>query len=106
MIDDVRELLGLKNGEQNEILTTIIKVTEDRLKSLIGTETVPGKLSYIVTEVSVARFNRIGSEGLTSHSVEGESMSWSTDDFEPFRRDIEDFLKNKDKSTQGKVRFI
>ena len=32
-------------------------------------------------DVSVIRFNKIGSEGLSSHTVEGESLSFAEDDF-------------------------
>ena len=47
------------------------------------------ELSYIITEIAVVRYNRIGSEGLSSHSVEGESQSWSDTDFAPYQEEID-----------------
>jgi len=108
MLEDIKRLLGI-NGTtaQDEMLNGIISLTEFRLKNLLGgAETVPETLRYIVTEVSIARFNRIGSEGLASHSVEGESMSWSDDDFKSYSSDIEAYQSSKENAKKGVVRFI
>lgn len=105
-LDSIKALLGPLGYKHEEIISRIAYMTEQRLKVLISSDEVPQELSYIVIEVSVARFNRIGSEGLTSHNVEGEQMTWSNDDFKPYEKDIALYLKNKDKSTQGRVRFI
>lgn len=105
-LDSIKALLGLVGDRHESILSQIVYLTENRLKFMLSSDEVPHELSYIVIEVSVARFNRIGSEGLTSHNVEGEQMTWSNDDFKPYEKDIALYLKNKDKSTQGRVRFI
>ncbi|MBF1147510.1 MAG: phage head-tail connector protein [[Eubacterium] sulci] len=105
-LDSIKALLGPLGYKHEELIHRIAYMTEQRLKVLISSEEVPYELSYIVVEVSVARFNRIGSEGLSSHNVEGEQMTWSNDDFKPYTKDIETYLKNKSNSTQGRVRFI
>lgn len=114
MLETIKQLLGL-NGltdstEVDKTLNTIISLTTDRLKNLLGTtKAVPSRLDYIVTEVSIVRYNRIGSEGLSSHNIEGESMSWSDNDFKPFMDDIEAYLSNQrddESNKRGKVRFI
>ena len=105
-LDSIKVLLGPLGYKHEELINRIAYMTEQRLKVLISSEEVPYELSYIVVEVSVARFNRIGSEGLSSHNVEGEQMTWSNDDFKSYTKDIETYLKNKSNSTQGRVRFI
>lgn len=57
-------------------------------------------------EVSVIRFNRIGSEGLSSHTVEGESMAFTEDDFSGFKDEIQAFLDAQEDSTRGRLRFL
>lgn len=37
------------------------------------------------------RFNRIGSEGTASHSVEGESLTFSDSDFDAYMAEIQNF---------------
>ncbi|MFR2405562.1 MAG: phage head-tail connector protein [Eubacterium callanderi] len=52
------------------------------------------------------RFNRIGSEGLSSHSVEGESLSFSDNDFSGYQEDIQVFLNAQKNARRGRVRFL
>jgi len=73
----------------------IIEETESQLcVKLGGLPAVPDTLSYIVVAVSVKRYNRIGSEGTSSHSVEGETMSWNDDPFAEFTEDISAWKAN------------
>lgn len=109
MMEDLLKLLNLENADDELLarLQTIVDITSDRLKNRLGTEEVPSGLSYIVTEVSIIRFNRIGSEGLSSHTVEGESMGWTEDDFSAYEADIQAWIdENKDASRRGRIRFI
>lgn len=108
-MEDLLELLNMQDAgdEQRKKLQTIMDITSDRLKVKLGTDEVPSQLSYIVTEVSIIRFNRIGSEGLSSHTVEGESQSFSGDDFSPYESDIQAWIdENKSTSRRGRIRFI
>lgn len=105
VIDDVKALLGNIEGK-DDLLNVIIKLTENRLKTLLEAQDVPVELEYIVTEVSLSRFNRIGSEGLSSHSVEGESLNFTDNDFNPFKDDIQVWRGTNKKQSIGKVRFL
>lgn len=108
MLEDVKELLGIAEDDKtmDTRLNIIIAATTKRLKVLLGGLDVPDDLKYIVTDVSIMRFNRIGSEGLSSHSVEGESLSFSNNDFEPYMDDIQSYLNAQKEATKGKVRFL
>ena len=91
-LDEVRMLLGLTDTLQDEALESIVTITTQRLLNrLYGAPTeVPAELSYIVTEVSIARFNRLGSEHLKSDSDEGHTLTWYDNDdmFLPFHAEI------------------
>lgn len=103
-IDNIKTMIGITADEP---VTTIVSLTEARLRNLLGgAETLPNSLEYIVTEVSIARYNRIGSEGLSGHSVEGESLSWSDDDFAPYSGDIAAYQAAQDEPVKGRVRFL
>lgn len=79
MLEDLKLLLGLEDTDKKteQQLQLILNATKQRLKFLLGGLEPPEEMEYIILDVSVIRFNRIGSEGLSSHSVEGESLSWS-----------------------------
>ena len=107
MLEQIKSLLGLADdSSRDDLLNTIINLTTARLSLLLGGIEPPDTLDHIVIEVSVARFNRIGSEGLSSHSVEGESLSFTENDFAPFMDEIQAFLDTQKENTRGKVRFI
>lgn len=108
MLEDIKELLGISESDitMDTRLEIILNATKSRLKVLLGGIDVPDDLNYIVTDVSIMRFNRIGSEGLSSHSVEGESQSFANNDFEPYMDDIRSYLNAQQEATKGKVRFL
>ena len=105
ILENVKELLGNPKNIDDK-LNVIIELTQKRLGNLLSVKEVPEELVYIVVEVSVIRFNRIGSEGVSSHSVEGESMSFNDDDFDSYDKDIRSWLNNQSDLKKGRVRFL
>lgn len=106
MLENLKLMLGIEGSDMDAKLRLILSNTTARLKLLLGGIDPPDEMEHIILEVSVIRFNRIGSEGTTSHSVEGESLSFSADDFAGFSDEIQAFLDNRKDNTRGKVRFI
>lgn len=105
IIEQIKQLLGDIEGK-DALLETIVTLTENRLKLLLGVDEVPFELEYIVVNIVVSRFNRIGSEGVSSHSVGGESMSFNENDFSEFENDISAWKEAHTESTIGKVKFL
>lgn len=108
MLEKIKTLLGfsLSDTDIDEKLKLIISLATARLKNLLGNIDPPEELDYILIDVVTARFNRIGSEGLTSHSVEGESLSFTDNDFDGFADDIQSFLDRQKEASKGKVCFL
>ena len=104
----VARMLGLAGTTDNAVIDVIndcVDVATSRLLVRIGAEAVPEQLGYIVREVAVRRYNRIGSEGVASHTVEGESMSWNEDDFAAFEADINAYLTSIHNG-KAKIKFL
>lgn len=110
MLEDLKILLGFASADVSPALEAklklIISLTTKRLQVLLGGIEPPEEMEYIILEVAVIRFNRIGSEGMSSHSVEGESNTFSDNDFNAFSDEIQAFLDSQKDSTRGKLRFI
>ena len=108
MLDDIKTLVGidLADTTQDAKINLIMNGVKARLKVLLGGIEPPETLNYIVVDVSIIRFNRIGSEGMASHTVEGESQSFIDSDFNGFADDIQEFLATQTESATGKVRFL
>ena len=63
MIEDLKLLLGLEDTDKKteQQLQLILNATKQRLKFLLGGLEPPEEMEYIILDVSVIRFNRIGS---------------------------------------------
>lgn len=99
--------------EKDALLTDLIGDTMDHFRliaeSLSGTYpgAIPIKFEFIIKEVAEKRFNRIGSEGMTSESIDGHSVSYEEqkNDFNPYLSAMErtyDVTKSRD----GRMYFI
>ena len=107
MLNDLKLLLDITDDTQDDRLTWLVNSASQRLCLLLGgADEVPEQLEYIVVEVAAIRFNRIGSEGLTSHSVDGESMSFTDDEFAGYNDEIQAYISTQGENKTGKVRFI
>lgn len=106
MLDNLKIMLGIDEEDQDAKLNLILSNTKSRLKLLLGGTEPPEEMNHIVLDVAIMRFNRIGSEGLASHSVEGESLTFSDHDFDGFANEIQAWLDSQKESTRGKVRFL
>lgn len=108
MLKDLKLLLGFSEDEtdMDELLLKIISMATARLKLLLGGIEPPEDMDHIILDVSVIRFNRIGSEGMTAHSVEGESHQFVDDDFAQYKDEIQDWLSRQEESAKGKLRFL
>lgn len=105
-LENVKMLLSIDDDKQDELLKIIISNTEKRLISLLPLETeeIPERLEYIVEEVSVKRFNRVGAEGMTQESVDGRSNTFQSNDFDEYM-DVIDALFPKETSKRGRGVF-
>lgn len=106
-LQDVKLLLGLQdNSEKDDQLTLIISMVERQLASRFGDAGIPDGLDYVVTEVAITRFNRLGSEGMTQESVEGHSVTYGTNDFAPYESVIQAHLNKETGPVKGRFRFV
>ena len=108
MLENLKLMLGISadDTDLDDKLRLIVTHTTARLKLLLGGIDPPEEMDHIIFDVSLMRYNRIGSEGLSSHSVEGESLTFSDSDFDGFAAEIQAWIDSQKESTRGKVRFI
>ena len=85
-------LLGI--SENDELVHEIIELTKDKILNYINKTELPYELEFVLVELAIQRYNRIGSEGITSESVDGKSVSYD-DDFEAYKPHLNFYmLKN------------
>ena len=82
----------LLNSEGNEnLIYEIVNITESKILNYINATEMPKELEFVLIELSVQRFNRIGSEGIASESIDGKSVSYD-DDFTGYKHYLDDYI--------------
>lgn len=108
-LSDLKTMLQITDDKRDDILELIKKNTEQALRFKLGlkaTDNLPAELGYIVLEVAVKRYNRIANEGMSSYSQEGESITFSTNDFDEFASDIADWKNDNGLVDDKAGRFL
>lgn len=108
MLNELKLLLGIAQEDttEDDKLRLLIATATARLKLLLGGIEPPEEMEHIIREVAIIRYNRIGSEGMASHTVEGESQSYADGDFSAYADEIQAFLDAQKESARGKLRFL
>ncbi|WP_082234974.1 phage head-tail connector protein [Halobacillus massiliensis] len=106
--ENVKTLVGVEDDLQDKVIDLIIKNIESRLRIWLKQHAelneIPDELTFIIEELAIHRFNRLGSEGMTSESVEGHSVSFSENDLAPYLSILETYIPKSE--TSGKVMFF
>lgn len=107
MLEKIKTLLGIGDSLQDAVLNIIIGNVSAHLQALLGKK-IPTELNFIVEEISIRRFNRIGTEGMKSESVEGHNITFYDlkDEFVPYESIIAAHKDSPEKPGRGRVMFI
>ena len=81
--------------DQEALLVEILTLSSQKLLAYIGETSLPPQFEWIVIELAVQRFNRIGSEGMSSESVDGGSSTYIEDDLSPYYTYLNDYISTQ-----------
>ena len=102
-------MLQIKDNKRDDILNLIIKNTTQALSFKLGLKagvSIPDDLDYIALEVSVKRYNRLANEGMSSYTQEGQSITFSANDFDEFANDIDAWKDENGVKDNNSGRFL
>lgn len=108
-LNKIKLLLAISDTKQDDLINLLIDDNQARLLSYINQDgnantTFPNDLSWLLREVTVRRFNRIGDEGKKSSSESDVSATWSDDDVQDFAQYLNKYRHKK--GGRGIARFI
>ena len=89
LLDRIKTLLNVEGNE--ELITEIVNITESKILNYINATEMPYELEFVLIELAIQRFNRIGSEGIASESIDGKSVSYD-DDFIGYKHCLDDYI--------------
>lgn len=108
-LSDLKTMLQIKDNKRDDILNLIIKNTTQALSFKLGLKadaSIPDVLDYIAIEVSVKRYNRLANEGMSSYTQEGQSITFSANDFDEFANDIDAWKDENGVKDNNSGRFL
>ncbi|WP_221637625.1 phage head-tail connector protein [Listeria booriae] len=104
ILSRVHVRLSITDSSKDELLGELIKGVTDNIAIRVGLVAFPAVLSSIAVDASVSAYNRIGSEGLTSESIDVISSSFIDDLLEPYDKQFERYISGlaKDEGSKHK----
>ena len=89
LLNRIKTLLSIEGNEN--LIYEIVNITESKILNYINATEMPVELEFVLIELAIQRFNRIGSEGIASESIDGKSVSYE-DDFTGYKHYLDDYI--------------
>ena len=78
MLDKIKILLNIQDDAQDELLSTLMGLCREEAYVYCNLPAYDEKLDFVVIQMVIERYNRIGSEGTTSQSSSGVSADYDS----------------------------
>lgn len=102
MLEKIKTRLSIQDDLQDAVIDDLIDTTKSEYRLLAGAAIVPDDLEWIIKEIVIVRYNRLGNEGQKKSSVEGLSATYDqADDWSKYYKYL-----GLTAERRGNVRFI
>ena len=107
----IKRRLGIAQDDtaENDLLADLVDDAESYFKTLTGSVEIGSKYNFMIENVVYKLYGRKGSEGVTSETVDGYSVTYQDWDnlFKPYMAILnEDFGLDGSQRQKGKVTFL
>ena len=107
----IKRRLGIVPGDtkEDDLLSDLVEDAESYFKTLTGSVEIGSKYNFMIENVVYKLYGRKGSEGVTSETVDGYSVTYQDWDnlFEPYMAILnKDFGLDGSQRQKGKVTFL
>lgn len=100
-LDKIKMALQLTDDEHDDLLQLYLDDATDFLKLRLSVHDLPDEMQAIVRGAAVKKFNRFKNEGMASYSQDGESITFSSNDFDEWSNEIEQWKNDHNNVNQG-----
>lgn len=107
MLDRLKILLGIEDGQEDEKLSVILNMAKDTILDITGRDILPERLQSVCVEIAVIMYNRQGTEGNSSRSEGDISESYIDGLPQHIRKRLENYprkarvMKNASENTES-----
>lgn len=100
-LDKLKIALQIKDSEHDDLLQLYLDDATDFLKLRLSVSVLPDEMQAIVRGAAVKKFNRFKNEGMASYSQDGESITFSSNDFDEWQDEIDQWKKDQNGINKG-----
>lgn len=100
-LDKLKIALQLTDDEHDDLLQLYLDDATNFLKLRLSVQQLPDEMQAIVRGAAVKKFNRFKNEGMASYSQDGESITFSSNDFDEWQDEIDQWKKDHNGINQG-----
>lgn len=110
ILDSIRLRIGLADTMQDDLLNDLIDDATARVLTYINQDgivkqTVPDSVAWVIKDIVVKMYNRIGDEGKQSGTEGNVSNTWETIDLSKYS-DVLDVYRESSQSRRPGMRFV
>jgi len=110
ILDSVKLRIGLTDTMQDNLLNDLIEDATSRVLTYINqdgivNQTVPDSVAWVIKDIVVKMYNRIGDEGKQSGTEGNVSNTWETIDLSKYA-DALDVYRESSQSRRPGMRFV
>lgn len=103
-LDNVKLVLSITNDKQDELLTILLTNAINTVCLYVDCEQIPKQLEFVAEQMTVARYRKLGSEGISSEAVDVLKTTFQTDDLRPYKDVLNKYIKNHTDSRR--IKFL
>ena len=94
-LERVKMLLSLTDNDKDNILTVLMSNAINTVCTYIGVTSLPTELEFVVEELTVVKYRRLGAEGIDTEKIDVLSTKYVSDDLNPFRTILDQYIAKR-----------
>ena len=105
-LERIKVILGLVDDESKDTLLTVL--LENAINTIVvylGVDTFPAPLNFIAEELTVSRYRKIGSEGISTEKIDEISTTYSVNDLARYK-DVLNLYKDNNGLSGKKLKTL
>lgn len=110
LLDSIKLRIGIEDTKQDDLITDIIADVQARVLAYINQDglaqsELPNGLDFVIKDVTIRIYNKIGDEGKESSSEGNVSNTWESIDLSKYA-DALDVYRESSQSRRPGMRFV
>lgn len=94
-IDKIKVLLGLtEDDSQDNILVILLTNAMNTINVYLGVQQLPSELEFVAEQLAVIKFNKLGSEGISTEKIDVLSTTYMPNELSPFKTILDAYKDN------------